>query len=84
MSFDAGTLMVALEQGNPIPDILPAMSRHQGGESELAPSRGGLEPGNKFCDSGKGAPAAPYDAASRDKVGGEEQGEHTPLPLASA
>ena len=27
MSFDAGTLMVALEQGNPIPDILPAMSR---------------------------------------------------------
>ena len=26
MSFDAGTLMVALEHGNPIPDILPAMS----------------------------------------------------------
>ena len=27
MSLDAGTLMVALEHGNPIPDILPAMSR---------------------------------------------------------
>jgi hypothetical protein len=26
MIFDAGTLIVALEHGNPIPDILPAMS----------------------------------------------------------
>jgi hypothetical protein len=26
MSFDAGTLMLALEYGNPIPDILSAMS----------------------------------------------------------
>ena len=52
MSFDAETLMVALEHGN-IPDILNAMSRHQylGGESELAPSRGGLEPGNNPRDS---------------------------------
>jgi hypothetical protein len=25
MIFDAGTLMVALEPGNPLPDILPAM-----------------------------------------------------------
>ena len=44
MSFDAGSLMVALEHGNSIPDILPAMSRHQGGESELAPSR---DPGGR-------------------------------------
>ena len=33
---------------------------------------------------GKGAPAAPYESASRDKMGGEEQGDYTQLLLASA
>ena len=35
MSFDARTLMVALEHGNPIPDILPTMSRQEANLSWL-------------------------------------------------
>jgi len=35
MSFDAGTLMLALEYGNPIPDILPTMSRQEANLSWL-------------------------------------------------
>ena len=76
-----------MSRSNPGPPATPAQSG-AASEKPLSDSRRGLA--SLRCELalvlhviGKGAPAAPY-AASRDKVGGEEQGDHTPLPLASA